>query len=85
MLPKGLTINCHEFHKSFVELNKKSIYRIRKVMYDDSIKEWKCGYVKNNTLAAYGHVHFLEIYICLKVLWESNKVMSHTLLIYRNA
>jgi cobyrinic acid a,c-diamide synthase len=58
LLPKGFTINCHEFHKSRVELEEQNIYRVYKDMYDCSQKSWTCGYVKNNTLAGYAHVHF---------------------------
>lgn len=59
-IPKGLKINCHEFHKSYVDLEEEKVYTLTKTMYDNSIKEWNCGYVKNNTLAAYGHVHFFN-------------------------
>lgn len=59
-LPKGLEINCHEFHKSYVDLEEEKVYALTKTMYDNAIKEWNCGYVKNNTLAAYGHVHFFN-------------------------
>ncbi|MCY6372175.1 cobyrinate a,c-diamide synthase [Clostridium ganghwense] len=59
-LPKGFKINCHEFHKSYVDLEEEGIYKLTKTMYDNSLKEWNCGYIKNNTLAAYGHVHFFS-------------------------
>ncbi|ENK1244454.1 cobyrinate a,c-diamide synthase [Clostridium botulinum] len=58
ILPKGLKINCHEFHKSYVDLKDEKIYELTKKIYDDSIKKWSCGYIKNNTLAAYAHIHF---------------------------
>ncbi|NFA61245.1 cobyrinate a,c-diamide synthase [Clostridium sporogenes] len=58
ILPKGLKINCHEFHKSYVDLKNEKIYELTKKIYDDSIKKWSCGYIKNNTLAAYAHIHF---------------------------
>ncbi|MCW6076069.1 MULTISPECIES: cobyrinate a,c-diamide synthase [Clostridium] len=58
ILPKGLKINCHEFHKSYVDLKEDKIYELTKNLYDDSTKKWSCGYIKNNTLAAYAHVHF---------------------------
>lgn len=58
MLKRDLHINCHEFHKSYVELREKTIYTLEKDMYDGTTKKWKCGYVKNNTLAAYAHTHF---------------------------
>lgn len=58
VLPTGLEINCHEFHKSYVSLEEEKIYGLIKEAYDGSLKTWNCGYAKNNTLGAYGHVHF---------------------------
>lgn len=58
ILPTDVQINCHEFHKSYVNLEDDKIYLLTKEMYDGSTKTWNCGYVKNNTLGAYGHVHF---------------------------
>jgi len=58
ILPKNMTINCHEFHKSIVELQSEKVFKLSKQMYDGSLKNWKCGYALKNTLAAYGHVHF---------------------------
>ncbi|WML37099.1 cobyrinate a,c-diamide synthase [Clostridium sp. OS1-26] len=58
VLPTGLEINCHEFHKSYVSLEEEKIYGLIKEAYDGSLKTWNCGYIKNNTLGAYGHVHF---------------------------
>jgi cobyrinic acid a,c-diamide synthase len=58
VLPTGLEINCHEFHKSYVSLEEEKIYGLIKETYDGSLKTWNCGYAKNNTLGAYGHVHF---------------------------
>jgi cobyrinic acid a,c-diamide synthase len=60
MLPKDMIINCHEFHKSLVELKEEKIYELEKTAYDGTTKKWKCGYVKNNVLAAYGHIHFFS-------------------------
>ncbi len=57
-LLKDLSINAHEFHKSKVELDENYIYNLTKNSYDGSVKNWSCGYVKNNTLGAYGHIHF---------------------------
>ena len=59
ILPKNMSINCHEFHKSIVELGEEKVFNLSKQGYDGNQKNWKCGYVKKNTLAAYGHVHFL--------------------------
>ncbi len=53
-----LEINCHEFHKSYVKLNEEKKFKLTKIMYNDDIKKWSCGYIKNNTIAMYGHVHF---------------------------
>lgn len=58
ILPKGMRINCHEFHKSIVNLQEENVFKLTKEIYDGSLKNWQCGYVKKNTLAVYGHVHF---------------------------
>lgn len=58
ILKNGSRINCHEFHRSKIESNEKKIYKVSKTTFDNSIKQWQCGYHKNNTLAAYAHVHF---------------------------
>ena len=73
ILPKGLKVNCHEFHKSIVELNEQTIYRVKKELYDGSIKEWNCGYAKKNTLAAYAHIHFFSNLEFIKSLLKCNK------------
>jgi cobyrinic acid a,c-diamide synthase len=53
-----LEINCHEFHKSYVKLNEEKKFTLTKNMYNGNIKNWSCGYIKNNTKALYAHVHF---------------------------
>ncbi|MFC0903620.1 cobyrinate a,c-diamide synthase [Clostridium sp. MT-14] len=58
ILPLKLKINCHEFHKSYIESNEKKIYTLTKDIYSGKIKQWNCGYVNKNTLGAYAHVHF---------------------------
>ncbi|WP_026883846.1 cobyrinate a,c-diamide synthase [Clostridium akagii] len=58
VISKGTSINCHEFHKSSVELNENTIYQVEKDKYDGSVKQWKCGYQKKMTIATYAHVHF---------------------------
>ncbi|WP_097026450.1 cobyrinate a,c-diamide synthase [Clostridium peptidivorans] len=58
ILPKGIKINCHEFHKSYVDSSEEKIYKLVKTMYDGTEKNWTCGYIKNNTLGGYAHVHF---------------------------
>lgn len=54
-----IKINAHEFHKSDVKLNEKTVYEVSKKQYDGETLKWKCGYVKNNTLAGYAHVNFI--------------------------
>lgn len=54
---KGLRINCHEFHKSYVELKEPKIFRLSKNYYEEG-KNWECGYIKNNVVASYAHIHF---------------------------
>ena len=58
---KGVNVNCHEFHKSKVEINLENVYEVKKDMYDGSLKEWKCGYSKKNVLGAYAHVSFFKV------------------------
>ncbi len=53
-------IKCHEFHKSYVEIEEDTIYKITKTNFDNSLKEWKCGYLKNNTIGTYSHIHFFS-------------------------
>jgi cobyrinic acid a,c-diamide synthase len=55
-----LKIKCHEFHKSCVELEENTIYKIAKTNFDGSFSEWRCGYTKNNTIGTYGHIHFFN-------------------------
>ena len=54
----NIKINCHEFHKSKVNLNEETVYDITKTSYNGDKINWRCGYNKNNTLAGYPHVHF---------------------------
>lgn len=60
MLPEGLKIKCHEFHKSYVDNKEDAIYTVSKVNYLGKLKTWNCGYIKNNTLGAYAHIHFFN-------------------------
>ena len=60
LLPLGFHINCHEFHKSFVDSEEERIYKLTKESYDGSLKKWECGYKKLNTIGAYAHVHFFS-------------------------
>lgn len=58
LLFKNIEINCHEFHKSKVNLNEETMYDVIKTSYTGEKINWRCGYKKNNTLAGYPHVHF---------------------------
>jgi len=60
LVKKDLKIISHEFHKSKVVCSEKTVYKLRKIGYTGEIKEWTCGYVKNNALGAYGHIHFFS-------------------------
>lgn len=73
ILPKGIKISCHEFHKSYIDSSEEKIYKLSKTMYDGTIKDWTCGYVKNNTLGGYAHVHFFGNMEFLKHLLDSNQ------------
>lgn len=48
----------HEFHRSYVEGMEgvETLYSIKRTSGGD--RTWSCGYVKNNVLAGYPHVHF---------------------------
>ncbi len=71
VLPKNMgSINCHEFHKSFVDLQDEKMLKLSKEVYDKSQKNWQCGYVKKNTLAAYGHVHFFSNLVWFKEIFK---------------
>jgi len=54
---KGLKIHCHEFHKSYVETKESTVFRLNKNYYEEE-KQWQCGYIKNNVIASYAHIHF---------------------------
>lgn len=69
-IKKGMKINCHEFHKSYVNLKEQQVYNLIKELYDNSVINWKCGYIKNNTLGGYGHIHFFGNIDFLKGLLE---------------
>ncbi|AHM57603.1 cobyrinic acid A,C-diamide synthase CobB (plasmid) [Peptoclostridium acidaminophilum DSM 3953] len=48
----------HEFHRSYVEGMEgvETLYSIKRTSGGD--KTWSCGYVRNNVLAGYPHIHF---------------------------
>lgn len=54
-----IEINAHEFHKSYVKTDEKTIYVVEKKQYNNELVTWKCGYAKKNTIAAYAHINFL--------------------------
>ncbi|MPQ33318.1 cobyrinate a,c-diamide synthase [Clostridium estertheticum] len=70
ILPKDMSINCHEFHKSFVNLQEEKIFKLSKDVYDGSRKNWLCGYIKKNTIAVYGHVHFFGNLLWFKKIFK---------------
>ncbi|MBU3178131.1 cobyrinate a,c-diamide synthase [Clostridium estertheticum] len=70
ILPKDMSINCHEFHKSFVDLQEEKIFKLSKDVYDGSKKNWSCGYNKKNTIAVYGHVHFFGNLLWFRKIFE---------------
>jgi cobyrinic acid a,c-diamide synthase len=72
---KGLKINCHEFHKSYVKLEEPTIYSLNKNYYEEQ-RNWQCGYIKNNVIASYAHIHFygnMEFFNSLIRLAYKNK------------
>lgn len=73
ILSEGLKINCHEFHKSYVDLKENNIYKVKKTVFDGSTRKWECGYIKKNTLAAYAHVHFFGNMKWLEDMLNFNK------------
>jgi len=58
IIQQGLKINCHEFHKSFVDLKEETVYTVDKISFDGGLKQSHCGYYKNNTIGTYTHIHF---------------------------
>lgn len=48
----------HEFHRSYVEgmEDVETLYSIRRTSGGD--RTWNCGYIRNNVLAGYPHIHF---------------------------
>ncbi|WP_244835083.1 cobyrinate a,c-diamide synthase [Clostridium sp. BJN0001] len=53
-------LNAHEFHRSIIKSSMENVYTVQKKDYDGTIKEWKCGYHKKNTLGGYAHISFLS-------------------------
>ena len=63
-----IKVNCHEFHKSDVNLAEDTIYTVEKEAWTGETLRWTCGYKKKNTLAGYPHIHFIGNLDFLKVL-----------------
>ena len=53
-----ININCHEFHKSDVDIKEERIYNVTKESWSGDTLKWNCGYKKKNTIAGYPHIHF---------------------------
>ena len=53
-------VKAHEFHRS--KLNHMDEgdcgYRVEKIRENKLQNSWQCGFIKNNTLGAYAHIHF---------------------------
>lgn len=57
--PKGLQINCHEFHHSEVsDINLQPVFTLNKFRDKMVYKQNFCGYKKGNGVAGYPHLHF---------------------------
>ncbi|MDU2266438.1 cobyrinate a,c-diamide synthase [Clostridium celatum] len=69
----NLKINCHEFHKSKVNSEEKTLYKVEKIGYDENLITWQCGYNKKNTLAGYPHTHFFGNLEFLKYILGDKK------------
>ena len=73
----GIKLRGHEFHYSeILENNEVSendsegyFYNI----YKNNGKEWNCGYVKNNAIAGYPHIHFYSNVVFLEFLLDVKK------------
>lgn len=56
---EGQTIKIHEFHRSHVIGNDlKTVYHLKKIRSNQILKEWDCGFTKDNGVAGYPHLHF---------------------------
>ena len=58
----GINLQGHEFHYSEIlknnEVNGNDSEGYFYNIYKNNGKEWNCGYVKNNAIAGYPHIHF---------------------------
>ena len=55
---KGQVVKGHEFHYSTFQGKSDTAFDMEKILFDKSVKKWRGGYMKNNTLATYLHTHF---------------------------
>ena len=73
LIRKPLKIRAHEFHKSTINSDEKTVYTLEKKTFDGSSRSWKCGYIRKNTLGAYAHIHFFSNVEFLKEIINSCK------------
>ncbi len=76
LIRRALKVRAHEFHKSTINSDEEKVYTLEKRAYDGSLKSWKCGYIKKNTLGAYAHIHFFSNIEFLKEIINSCKEKS---------
>ncbi|MGE5630672.1 MAG: cobyrinate a,c-diamide synthase [Caulobacteraceae bacterium] len=84
---RGLKVNCHEFHKSYVELTEPTVFSLSKNYYEQE-NHWQCGYIKNNVVASYVHIHFygnmkffnslIKLAYMNKIKYSYNKKIAET-------
>lgn len=56
---KGDRIRIHEFHRSLVEgTTEPTAYLLSKQKGPQQEEKWQCGYLKDNGIAGYPHLHF---------------------------
>lgn len=64
---RGQIIAAHEFHHSSAEIKEATALEIRKIRKGTCIRSWECGYIKNNGIASYAHLHY---YANPCMVWE---------------
>ena len=65
----GLVFPAHEFHRTVAEPAEeiRMAYTVRKMKGNGEV--WRCGYEKENTLAAFAHVHFADRPELIRRFW----------------
>ena len=65
----GLAFPAHEFHRAVAEPEEEipTAYAVRKMKGNG--ETWRCGYEKENTLAAFVHVHFADRPELIRRFW----------------